>query len=669
MGIFQHWAAVSARIKQLLTPALLSVWLMGFLHSPLASAVDAFSITVGNIQTSKLNLQDLRIDLKPANPQFNMSISQLSLPKRFPSMRRISLRCETLLQQSGLVACKNGQAQLRMENLPALSSAFGLILDRDQWDFKLSAAKIPGQYLGLLPLPTPFNIENGLLDVNLSASGKNTDIQTLQINGHAENLTGQSQDSRYAVEKLNLQGGLSAQIRNHEWHWRSHAGITNGALYADPIYLEASAGLSLDSAGSWLTQKKQWAISFFNYQDGQAAKLTGKALLEGDIADIKVKSATLAFHSQDLGQLAQTYLNPFVAQSAWDGLAPSGQMSTQLTIADHHLADWTMALTDIGIDDSKARIGLTGGSGIINGSATGKEQASYLAWRKLALGPLPVGASLLAFSAQANGVRLLKQAVLPFLGGRITIERLAWQKKTEQTPEIRFAGKLADVSLGQLSQVLGWPSLSGNISGDVPGVDYSDGVLKLNGGLVIQAFAGNIGINNLAVSGLLSDFPTLYADLTLDRLNLDQLTQKFRFGAITGQLSGFVRQLYLENWRPISFFAWLGTPEDDSSPHRISQTAVKNIASISGNSASDIVTQGLLGFFDNFSYDKIGLGCYLNNGVCQLMGIAPANGGYSIVSGGGLPRIDVVGYNPKIDWAVLINRLRRITATDEIIIK
>lgn len=81
------------------------------------------------------------------------------------------------------------------------------------------------------------------------------------------------------------------------------------------------------------------------------------------------------------------------------------------------------------------------------------------------------------------------------------------------------------------------------------------------------------------------------------------------------------------------------------------------------------MSKTILGVFDTFAYDKIGLGCYLHDGICQLTGVTATTAGYSIIKGGGLPRIDVIGYNPRVDWAILMERLSRISTTDEVIIK
>ncbi|MFU8790424.1 MAG: C4-dicarboxylate ABC transporter, partial [Methylobacter sp.] len=117
-------------------------------------------------------------------------------------------------------------------------------------------------------------------------------------------------------------------------------------------------------------------------------------------------------------------------------------------------------------------------------------------------------------------------------------------------------------------------------------------------------------------------------------------------------------------WRPVTFFAWLGTPENDNSRRGISQKAVKNIANIGGGGASDLLSRSFLSFFETFGYDKLGLGCYLHDGVCQLMGVEALESGYVIVAGGGLPRIDVIGYNARVDWDVLIERLKRVTTSE-----
>jgi hypothetical protein len=313
---------------------------------------------------------------------------------------------------------------------------------------------------------------------------------------------------------------------------------------------------------------------------------------------------------------------------------------------------------------------MQGGAGEISwADDTDSTKSSQLSWQQLNLRALPIGPSKLSFLSKAKSIKLLKDASLPFLGGTLDIQQFSWQAKAQDEPEVSFKGNLHNASLTQLSSALNWTPLSGSISGVIPKVTYHNKTLSLDGKLSINVFDGNVSITNLSSSGLFTAFPKLQGDIEVENLDLEQLTGKFSFGSITGRLSGFVRQLSMENWKPVTFYAWLGTPDDDDSSHRISQRAVNNIASIGGGGASDLLSRSFLGMFETFGYDKLGLGCFLHEGVCQLMGVKATPSGYAIITGGGLPRIDVIGYNPRVDWDVLIDRLGRITTSDKVIVK
>ena len=117
----------------------------------------------------------------------------------------------------------------------------------------------------------------------------------------------------------------------------------------------------------------------------------------------------------------------------------------------------------------------------------------------------------------------------------------------------------------------------------------------------------------------------------------------------------------MQAWQPVAFDARFATPEDDNSRHRISQKAVDNLSSIGGG-VGGALSRTFLGVFEEFPYDKIGLSCRLENGVCAMGGVAPAANGYYLVKGRFLPpRIDVVGYANQVDWHTLIDRLKSVT--------
>ena len=179
-----------------------------------------------------------------------------------------------------------------------------------------------------------------------------------------------------------------------------------------------------------------------------------------------------------------------------------------------------------------------------------------------------------------------------------------------------------------------------------------------------QVFDGSLSLSDLQLQQPFGQWPRFYSNVAFDDLDLELMTSAFSFGRITGRLSGRIDGLRLFNWAPVAFDARLYTPPGDRSRHRISQRAVENIGSIGGGSAgvTAALSSGFLRFFDDFNYERLGLSCRLENDVCAMEGVASApNGGYYLVKGKGLPRIDVIGSNRRVDWPRLVQQLIEAT--------
>ncbi len=173
---------------------------------------------------------------------------------------------------------------------------------------------------------------------------------------------------------------------------------------------------------------------------------------------------------------------------------------------------------------------------------------------------------------------------------------------------------------------------------------------------------GSILIQNLQLDDLFGALPALDADIELKELDLETLTKTFSFGKITGKLEGRIDNLRLEDWQPISFDAWFATPVDDDSRHRISQKAVDNISNLGGSGVSGALSRSFLRFFDEFGYTRLGIKCKLEEGICDMGGIESTERGYYLVKGGGIPRIDIIGFNTKTDWNLLLSKLQQIAS-------
>jgi hypothetical protein len=669
------------------------------LFSASSAATDNIALDVGALSAQGWKLENVRLALESLqNPtqQLALTIGKLALPPPFDDLQLADIRCTAFRWDADHTVCEQGRARIgskrwhspkagfsfrlgEKSNRATLTGLrlFGGLLNAEiteqamRWQVKLTAAGLDGGLLQKQAGVKPVEIKNGELGFELLASGVKDNITEIDLTARLDRLTLQTPDGKAATEALSTSAKIRANREGDRWHWQISQQLAGGALYLEPVYLEAGKeAITLAGQGSWDPARQQADVASFAFEHAGTATVTGRASLESG-AQVTLARADLSVQSENLARFSSVYLKPFAEQTAFEGLSLEGRAQAELSLTEQTLTHLALDFAELEVNDGSGRIAAEGGEGSIHWSnASDAAVPSALGWQKLSLYSLPIGPARLAFSARADRIELLKKSRLPFLGGNIALNRFTFQSHPEKEPDIYFEGRLNEVSLEQLSSALHWTPLSGTVSGKIPGVEYHDDTLKLKGELNVKVFDGNVRIANLASSGLFGDFPTLSAEIELDRLDLDRITRKFEFGGITGRLSGFVKNLQLENWRPVGFYAWFGTPEDDDSRHRISQKAVQNIANIGGGGAADLLSRSFLRFFDTFGYDKIGLGCYLHDGVCQMMGLeATETGGYRIIKGGGLPRIDVIGYNSRIDWTVLLERLKRITASDEVIIK
>ncbi len=680
---------------------LLTALIIFFSYS--AYALESASLNIAAIAAGRWTLENIHIALGSSAPgaqKLTLTIEQARLPKPFDDLSLINIRCAVFTWQNSELSCQQGRAEVRSKRWQSPSANFSFYSAGNNSRFKLTDLRLAGGTINidgeqqgeqwalqmnakavhvaavqkLLPqtlfgLQAP-DVKEGKISFALKVSLSQSVLTNLALTAELDGLSTQTKDGRLAGEKVSLDTRLVAENNQGLWQWQGHASLSGGALYAEPLYLEAGGqSIVLDARGDWNPASKEAVIKTATYRHGLAIALSGNAVVLTD-EGLALEKAELSLRSADLQHLSEVYLKPFFEQTALEGITLGGQLDADVTIAGQSLSTLTARIHQLDVNDAARRVQIRNGHGEINWSGDEAfNQSSTFAWQQLQVLGLPVGRAGLLFLSRAHSFKLLEKTQLPFLGGTIAVNAFGWQTGMRQEPDIVFEGALNDVSLQQLSQALNWAPLSGNISGNIPRVDYKNNRLSLDGEISIKAFDGVIKFTNLAASGIFTGLPQFYSELEIDQLDLEQLSSKFEFGSITGKLSGFVRKLTIENWKPVTFYAWFGTPDDDDSVHKISQKAVKNIASIGGGGVSDIVSRSFLNLFETFSYDKIGMGCYLHEGVCQLMGVEATNSGYTIVKGGGLPRIDVIGYNPRVDWDVLMERLSRIGTSDEVIIK
>jgi hypothetical protein len=270
---------------------------------------------------------------------------------------------------------------------------------------------------------------------------------------------------------------------------------------------------------------------------------------------------------------------------------------------------------------------------------------------------LPLGAVGTFLDIGADEVRI-DDFSIPVLSGLLTLGDLHLRRDKDGIAW-RVRGAISPMPLAEMLAHFGLPAMQGTLSGEIPLVRYERSTLTVDSALSIRIFDGTVKVTDLVMDSPLGLAPRMHADLDARNLDLELVTRAFSFGSITGRLDARIADLELSNWKPVRFDARLASSPGEY-PRRISQTAVNNISALGGAGAAVAVQRSVLRFFESFGYSRLGLSCRLRDGVCRMGGIADAPQGFVIVEGGGIPAINVLGYNRDVGWDELLTRLRRV---------
>lgn len=462
---------------------------------------------------------------------------------------------------------------------------------------------------------------------------------------------------------------------NIELEWRSdpgrfelqgdwHAGeLLFGALYlpppSDPWRFEGRAQ----------TEEAAWRLDQLGLEREGALALNGTGrMLTTATAGWELEYLQLQLSDLDIAWLWRQGLQSLAAARGWDGLQPAGRAQARVELLGRSLSVLDLRLERVSMSDRFERLGLDGFQSRLEWRASPGERAPgkldfSAAWDNAALLALPLGASRL--SASSNGdrnIRLEQPLELPLLDGRLVVEQFDWRDWGGPDSDLRLSARLEPVDLSRLTRTLGWTEFVGTLAGHFPALRLGGGVFEFEGGLDVSLFEGSARVENFSIERPFGTLPALAADIEFTALNLEQLTGAFEFGHMTGLLSGHIRQLRLLDWQPVQFDAWFETHENVRG-RRISQQAIDSLSSLGGGGGA-MLSGTLLRVFEDFPYRSVGLGCRLHNNVCTMRGLESAEGGgYTILEGRGLPRLDIIGHRRSVDWPRLMAQLKAATAS------
>lgn len=468
-----------------------------------------------------------------------------------------------------------------------------------------------------------------------------------------------SADGLQAAERVGVEFAVDARQAGGAWHWQAGVDWKEGAAYLHPLYLEAGARLS--ASGRLDGRRLRVDDAALEVEGVRRLRATATANLDA----LDETSLSVDVDGADLALIGPRWIAPLLAPASAERLRFAGHLSGALQVREGRLQAVELRFEDAGF----SLIGVAEGPGVALGPIVG--QASWAQgerrrarlevaggrWEKLALGAFVIDAELMD-----DGARLARTMV-PVLDGALVLEDLSlsrgpggWQGSGSVVIE--------PVSMPALTAALDLPLMAGVLSASLPELRVSPGEIALDGALVISVFDGYLRATGLRLREPFGVAAHLSGDLEARHIDLAQLTETFSFGSITGFVDADVRGLELVRWRPVAFDARIASSPGDYR-RRISQRAVENISALGGAGAVAAIQRSLLRLFETFGYRELGLHCRLASGVCVMDGIEGgerADGGFVIVRGGGVPALDVIGYNRRVDWDELVARLQRVVA-------
>ena len=657
---------------------------------------DQIKITFGSwvFEENQAENLDIELTLTDTGLAVLATADLLKLAAPIGQIKNVSLRCDELQILSQHYSCKRGSfafkhSQLGRQKIQFFIKAepekakynisveglqlaeaeisFQVTLDDEDWHVSLD---IPNSSLNklvayLLPYLPEDKIEKlsgwsygADLAIKAELQGQATQLKSANIQVAAITLNLSDKEGLYVAEDSAMSLKLDLKKINHDWQWQADVTIDKGQAYGDPVFLDFSESpFSFTGHGVWQNDKKNMLINQAKITQQDIVDLTFE--LESDFEQLKNLDVTV--NKTDVQKLYPIWIQPFLVDSAAANLELSGFSSVHFEMKEDNY-QFEMNLDNVFIDDEKGKFGIYDLNGKIGWTNLNKPLASQLSWQGAYVYAIQLGASEIIAETKLSRLDLQQTWVLPILDGELQLNGFSFLRDDNDKTQWSFNGLLTPISMEALSSALEWPTLHGKLSGVIPKVNYVEQKIHVDGALMVKLFGGTTVIRDLQLEQPFGSLPQLYANVDINNLDLETLTQTFDFGKITGKLDGRVNNLRLSDWQPVQFDAQFYTPENDRSRRRISQKAVENLSQIGGGGAGGVLSRSFLRFFKDFSYQRLGLNCKLTNDICEMSGIGEAEQGYYIVKGGGLPpRINVVGYTHRVDWPDLIERLKSVS--------
>jgi hypothetical protein len=266
-----------------------------------------------------------------------------------------------------------------------------------------------------------------------------------------------------------------------------------------------------------------------------------------------------------------------------------------------------------------------------------------------------------------NNKLKFNQAIrIPIYGGTIEIRNLAWADLIGDPQAFSLAIEAKDLQLQRLTESLDWYRFGGTLSGSIPKVEMAGKVVRSEGQIEIGVFGGHVQVSKTEIENPFSSLPAIKLDARFQEIHLEQASETFAFGHISGILEGTISDLIIADGQPSQLQAEVHTVTRSDSSQWISVEALNKITVLSSGEDGSLIYGGIAGFFDEFRYSKMGFKATLRNDKLTLRGVESNDGKEFLVVGSFLPpTVNVISHTREIGFSDLMKRLEQIQKSDK----
>ena len=663
----------------LLTPCLLA--------ASVSSAYPQLRFSVQDIKNPVFQTRNITAQLNESSEgkrQLAITVDTITIHNYVFS--NIRILCRSFLLESKTIDCMDGQLQVKeLFTVPvalqftATQSQLNIHLkpSKDEhWQFTLQWDDVLWQaglaidagkmthFTAWIPDNEKFpKLTAGTVNGSVQFNGYRKGLSAVHADLTVDGLAFSDQVGMHAGEDITLSLTSSARQDSKHNHWNLHSEIhwQKGAVFWQPLFFTGN----------------DHYLNIHGIADEKNLHLQNSHLILADIGtfnfsstvtwvDFALNTAELEADNIGLSALFDQILKPFLSDTILADLEISGHSDMALHIQNGNVQEIDLHLDDVSIVDKRNRFAFHR----IDAHIPWQMDTATIADISLLNGHvlhIPFGSMRVPLEINDFNI-FLPQLAVPVLDGTLKLEDFS-ASFVDSVWHWEFGGELTPVSMEALTDALQIQPMHGILSGYIPEVRFDGNNVSVNGVLQINIFDGSVVIHKLKLIEPMGLAPHLTADIAMRNLDLGLLTKTFSFGKVEGRVDIDIGDLELTNWKPIHFDAHLFSSPGKYT-RRISQAAIQNISALGGEGAVMAIQRSFLRFFEEFSYAEIGWRCALRFYVCYMGGIeSEPDSEYTLIKGGGIPAINVMGYNREVGWQELISRLQRITQEHDPIIQ